>query len=67
MKKIHDSFIKSKYLSIKHSTYFDVYDNLLSKYVGLPITFVEVGVLNGGSLFMWRDFFGENARIIGRP
>lgn len=26
---------------------------------------VEVGVLNGGSLFMWRDFFGSDARIIG--
>jgi hypothetical protein len=26
---------------------------------------VEVGVLNGGSLFMWRNFFGPKARIIG--
>ncbi|MFT4214395.1 MAG: class I SAM-dependent methyltransferase [Microbacterium sp.] len=26
---------------------------------------VEVGVLNGGSLFMWRSFFGDDARIIG--
>lgn len=27
--------------------------------------FVEIGVLNGGSLFMWRDYFGTSARIIG--
>jgi hypothetical protein len=64
-KKSYTSYKKSKYLSIKHSTYFDVYDHLLKKYIGLPITFVEVGVLNGGSLFMWRDFLGEQARIIG--
>jgi hypothetical protein len=26
---------------------------------------VEVGVLGGGSLFMWREYFGKDARIIG--
>ena len=29
------------------------------------ITFVEVGVFGGGSLFMWINFFGKQARIIG--
>ncbi len=60
-----ESYNKSPYLSIKHSTYFDIYDKLFSPYAGKKIVFVEVGVLNGGSLFMWRDFFGANARIIG--
>ncbi len=60
-----ESYNRSPYLSIKHSTYFDIYDKLFSPYAGKKIVFVEVGVLNGGSLFMWRDFFGENARIIG--
>lgn len=59
------SFKNSPYRSIKHTSYFQVYDELLSKYVGQEITFVEVGVLNGGSLFMWREFFGPKARIIG--
>lgn len=63
--KIWSSYNKSKYLSIKYDSYFLVYEELLEKYVGKPITFVEVGVLNGGSLFMWRDFFGAEARIIG--
>lgn len=56
---------KSPYLSIKHNTYFPVYEELFSRYIGKQIVFVEVGVLNGGSLFMWREFLGENARIIG--
>lgn len=61
----YKSFMRSPYRSIKHSTYFTVYDELFSKFKGKRITFVEIGVLNGGSLFMWRDFFGPNARIIG--
>ncbi len=59
------SYLKSPYKSIKHTTYFEVYDELFSRYRGKDITFVEVGVLGGGSLFMWRDFFGPKARIIG--
>lgn len=58
-------FNNTKYLSIKHDSYFQVYENVFGKYVGQSITFVEIGVLNGGSLFMWRDYFGANARIIG--
>ena len=63
--EIYGCYKKSKYLSIKHSSYFQVYEELLSKYRGTKITFVEIGVLNGGSLFMWRDYFGPKARIIG--
>ncbi len=65
LKKIKNSFIKSRYLSNKHLNYFDVYDDLLKDYIDKEIIFVEIGVLNGGSLFMWRDYFGPKARIIG--
>tara|TARA_B100000287_G_scaffold394252_1_gene408146 strand:- start:465 stop:1253 length:789 start_codon:yes stop_codon:yes gene_type:complete len=61
----YKAFLKSKFKSIKHSTYFDVYDELFTKYRNKKITFVEIGVLSGGSLFMWRNFFGPKARIIG--
>jgi hypothetical protein len=61
----YKSYLKSPYLSIKHSSYFDAYDALFGRYRGQAITFVEVGILGGGSLFMWRDFFGPKARIIG--
>ena len=63
--RVYSAYEKSPFLSIKHTSYFHVYERLLSPLAGRPITFVEVGVLNGGSLFMWRQFFGDRARIIG--
>ena len=57
----YKSFLKSKYLSFKVSNYFHIYDELFSKYKNKKITFVEIGVFSGGSLFMWRDFFGKKA------
>jgi hypothetical protein len=51
--------------SQKHTTYFDIYDQIFSKYQNKKITFVEVGVQLGGSLFMWQKYFGDKARIIG--
>ena len=59
------SYMNSPHVSYKHTTYFDSYDHFLSNYRDKEITFVEIGVLDGGSLFMWRDYFGRKARIIG--
>jgi len=63
--ELYQTYKKTKYLSIKHESYFHTYTELFEKYRGKDIVFVEIGILNGGSLFMWRDFFGERARIIG--
>ena len=62
---VYKSYASSPFLSIKHSNYFGVYSEILEKFRNKPIIFVEVGVYNGGSLFMWRDFLGPKARIIG--
>ena len=64
-KSTFESFLNSPNYSIKHTNYFDIYDKLLGKFLGKNFTFVEIGVLDGGSLFMWRSFFGDSARIIG--
>jgi hypothetical protein len=58
-------FNKSKYLSIKYKNYFPIYENIFKEYKNKKIIFVEIGVFSGGSLFMWREFFGKKARIIG--
>ena len=63
--KVYESYLKSPYSSLKLSTYFNIYDQLLTKYRDKSIVFLEIGILDGGSLFMWRDFFGPQARIIG--
>lgn len=63
--KSYRAFLKSPYPCYKHTTYFSVYDEIFSKYIGKEIVFVEVGIFGGGSLFMWRNFFGKQARIIG--
>ena len=58
-------FNQSEYYALKYKNYFPIYEKLFSKFKGKKITFVEIGVLSGGSLFMWRKFFGDQARIIG--
>ncbi len=58
-------FDKSKLQSIKLTSYFDIYENLFNEFKNKPITFVEVGIYGGGSLFMWKKYFHPKSRIIG--
>ena len=62
---IYKSFSNSEKYSIKWSSYFQVYEKILSNYRNKKIKFVEIGVANGGSLFMWKKYFGKKAKIIG--
>lgn len=43
--------------------YFNIYEFWFKKYVGKPVVILEIGVYQGGSLKMWRDYFGEQAKI----
>jgi hypothetical protein len=63
--RIFQIYKNLKRVSLKCDTYFQVYEEIFNKYVGKKITFVEIGVLQGGSLFMWKEYFGKDARIIG--
>jgi cephalosporin hydroxylase len=45
--------------------YFDIYHRHFAGFRGQPLTMMEIGVFNGGSLRMWRDYFGPQATIVG--
>jgi hypothetical protein len=45
--------------------YFDVYHRHLSKFVGREVHLVEIGVFGGGSLEMWKSYFGGRLRLYG--
>ena len=45
--------------------FFDAYEQHLNPYRGLPIRILEIGVDKGGSLELWRNYFGSKAEIHG--
>ena len=49
----------------KWDQYIDKYHRHFAPFRGKPITVVEVGLSSGGSLDMWRQYFGPAARLIG--
>ena len=65
MKNLIKAFKNSPRYSIKWSNYFEIYENIFQKFVNKKIKIVEIGIGDGGSLFMWRKFFGKKAKIIG--
>ncbi|HXF13723.1 MAG TPA: class I SAM-dependent methyltransferase, partial [Terriglobales bacterium] len=56
----HDKRIIHKW---KH--YFPIYERHFKEFVYKPVTFIEIGCGLGGSLQMWKSYFGPHARIIG--
>lgn len=49
----------------KWTHYFEIYDRHFASYRGKEITVVEFGVSHGGSVKMWKKYFGKKARIVG--
>jgi cephalosporin hydroxylase len=49
----------------KWTHYFPVYEQYFRKYVGKPLVFLEIGCGKGGSLQIWKKYFGPHAIIIG--
>lgn len=45
--------------------YIPLYDRYFSSFRGRKIRFLEIGVSKGGSLQMWRKYFGDDAIIFG--
>jgi len=49
----------------KWAHYFEIYDRHFSKYRDKDIVLLEIGTFNGGSLQMWKNYFGDRAKIYG--
>ena len=49
----------------KWNHYFDIYQRHFQKFVGREVHVLEIGIYSGGSLAMWKDYFGPEARIYG--
>jgi hypothetical protein len=45
--------------------YFAIYERAFSEHVGKPVRLLEIGVQEGGSLRMWKAFFGPDAVVAG--
>ena len=45
--------------------YLDIYQHHFAAYRNTPVKFLEIGVFKGGSLELWRNYFGLNATIFG--
>jgi len=52
-------------LMSKWDHYLDVYHRHFARFRGRACTIVEFGVFHGGSLQMWRDYFGPQCRVVG--
>jgi hypothetical protein len=58
-------FSNSGPLIHKWHHYLDIYHRHFSGFRGASPVVVEIGVSQGGSLRMWRDYFGPGCRIVG--
>ena len=45
--------------------YFEIYQRYLQRFVGTDVHIMEVGIYSGGSLPMWRQYFGDTSMVYG--
>jgi len=45
--------------------YFDIYERHFNAFINKNVKVLEIGVWQGGSLKMWKEYFGKEAQIIG--
>lgn len=66
MNAIEEYFRKNDQRLIhKWNHYFDIYEKHFNRFRGKEVVILEIGVSQGGSLQMWKDYFGLNAKIYG--
>lgn len=65
-KNFFNQFAKPRNLkSSKWSTYFEAYENHLSRFVNNSPFIIEIGVAEGGSLGYWSEILGPGTKVLG--
>lgn len=54
-----------KRLMEKWKHYFEIYERHFNRYRNQEVVILEIGVSHGGSLQMWKEYFGPKAKIYG--
>ena len=49
----------------KWAHYFDIYHRHFERFRNTEMTIIEIGVFGGGSLTMWKAYFGEQSQVVG--
>lgn len=63
---LHKYFLNNSHKRLhKWTHYFDIYERHLERFRGFSPVMIEIGVAGGGSLAMWKDYFGTGCKIIG--
>lgn len=56
----NDGFVIHKCLH-----YIDIYEKYFAKFRNTDVVILEMGIGHGGSLHMWKNYFGEKAKVYG--
>jgi hypothetical protein len=54
-----------KRLIHKWNHYFDIYERHFHRYRNKEVVILEIGLFQGGSLQMWKNYFGDKVKIYG--
>jgi SAM-dependent methyltransferase len=60
-----DFLTNKQRLIYKWTHYFPIYEKHFGRYVNRPMTFLELGCGEGGSLQLWKRYLGPFAQIVG--
>ena len=45
--------------------YFEIYHDHLARFIGKEVRVIEIGIHSGGSMEMWKDYFGPRCTLCG--
>ena len=65
MSILEEKFYKLTKRCHKFIHYFELYEKHFEKYVGKSPRILEIGVFGGGSLELWKEYFGPGTTVVG--